>query len=123
MLMPMLTTGPAFFTLALVTAVGLGPAPWGLVAAHTAFVTPVVLRVHASAPDTKVTLKPIKRGLKGDNVHDFDNPYFALMDKREIIEAFIELQAGGQRARPQGGGDHVPDDADGDNVDDAETKD
>jgi len=46
-------------------------------------------------PDTKVTLKPIKRGLKGDNVLDFDNPYFALMDKREIIEAFIEADKEG----------------------------
>jgi len=41
-------------------------------------------------PETEVTLVPIRRGLKGDNVMDFDNPYFALMDKREIIEAFIE---------------------------------
>ena len=46
-------------------------------------------------PDTKVTLKPIKHGLKGDNVLDFDNPYFALMDKREIIEAFIEADKEG----------------------------
>jgi allantoin racemase len=46
-------------------------------------------------PDTKVKLKPIKRGLKGDNVHDFDNPYFALLDKREIIEAFIEADKEG----------------------------
>ena len=46
-------------------------------------------------PDTRVTLKPIKHGLKGDNVLDFDNPYFALMDKREIIEAFIEADKEG----------------------------
>lgn len=44
----------------------------------------------ALRPDTEVVLKPIKQGLKGDNVLDFDNPYFALMDKREIVEAFIE---------------------------------
>jgi len=46
-------------------------------------------------PGTEVTLKPIKRGLKGDNVLDFDNPYFALMDRREIIEAFIEADKEG----------------------------
>lgn len=46
-------------------------------------------------PDTEVALKPIKHGLKGDNVLDFDNPYFALMDKKEIIEAFIEADAEG----------------------------
>lgn len=46
-------------------------------------------------PDTEVVLKPIKHGLKGDNVLDFDNPYFALMDKREIIEAFIEADKEG----------------------------
>ena len=40
-------------------------------------------------PDTEVVLRPIERGLKGDNVLDFDNPYFALLDRREIIEAFI----------------------------------
>ena len=42
------------------------------------------------SPDTEVVIKPIKHGLKGDNVLDFDNPYYVLMDKREIIEAFIE---------------------------------
>lgn len=46
-------------------------------------------------PDTEVVLKPIKRGLKGDNVLDFDNPYFALLDKREIIETFIEADKEG----------------------------
>lgn len=46
-------------------------------------------------PETEVVLKPIKKGLMGDNVMDFDNPYFALMDKREIIEAFIEADKEG----------------------------
>jgi allantoin racemase len=46
-------------------------------------------------PDTEVVLRPIKRGLKGDNVLDFDNPYYALMDKREIIEAFIDADKEG----------------------------
>ncbi|RLC92575.1 MAG: hypothetical protein DRI39_08110 [Chloroflexi bacterium] len=46
-------------------------------------------------PDTEVVLKPIRRGLKGDNVLDFDNPYFAFLDRREIIEAFIEADAEG----------------------------
>ena len=46
-------------------------------------------------PDTEVVLKPIKQGLKGDNVLDFDNPYYALMDKREIVEAFIEADKEG----------------------------
>lgn len=45
--------------------------------------------------DTEVVLKPIKHGLKGDSVLDFDNPYFALMDKREIVEAFIEADREG----------------------------
>ena len=45
--------------------------------------------------DTEVALKPIKHGLKGDNVLDFDNPYYALMDKKEIIEAFIEADKEG----------------------------
>jgi allantoin racemase len=40
-------------------------------------------------PDTEVVLRPIEQGLRGDNVLDFDNPYYALMDRREIIEAFI----------------------------------
>lgn len=39
---PQLVLGLA--TLGLVSAIGVGPAPWGLVAAHAAFVTPVVLR-------------------------------------------------------------------------------
>jgi allantoin racemase len=46
-------------------------------------------------PDTEVVLRPIKQGLKGDNVLDFDNPYYALMDKREIIEAFIDADKEG----------------------------
>lgn len=46
-------------------------------------------------PDTEVVIKPIKHGLKGDNVLDFDNPYYALMDKREIVEAFIEADREG----------------------------
>jgi allantoin racemase len=45
--------------------------------------------------DTEVVLRPIKRGLKGDNVLDFDNPYYALMDRREIIEAFIDADKEG----------------------------
>jgi allantoin racemase len=46
-------------------------------------------------PDTQVVLRPIKQGLRGDNVLDFDNPYYALMDRREIIEAFIEADKEG----------------------------
>ncbi len=46
-------------------------------------------------PGTEVMLKPIKQGLKGDNVLDFDNPYFAMLDKREIVEAFIEADKEG----------------------------
>ncbi|MFO8010648.1 MAG: aspartate/glutamate racemase family protein [Dehalococcoidia bacterium] len=46
-------------------------------------------------PDTEVVLRPIKRGLRGDNVLDFDNPYFSLLDRREIIEAFIEADREG----------------------------
>jgi len=46
-------------------------------------------------PDTEVVLKPIKRGLKGDSPLDFDNPYFALLDRKEIIEAFIEADKEG----------------------------
>ena len=46
-------------------------------------------------PDTEVVLRPIKRGLRGDNVLDFDNPYYVLMDKREIIEAFIDADKEG----------------------------
>jgi len=46
-------------------------------------------------PDTEVVLRPIKRGLKGDNVLDFDNPYYAFLDKREIIEAFITADKDG----------------------------
>lgn len=46
-------------------------------------------------PDTQVALRPIRHGLRGDNVLDFDNPYFALLDKREIIEAFIEADREG----------------------------
>jgi len=49
----------------------------------------------ALRPDTEVVLKPIKQGLKGDNVLDFDNPYFAFMGKREIVEAFIEADKEG----------------------------
>lgn len=45
--------------------------------------------------DTEVVLKPIKRGLKGDNVLDFDNPYFALLDRVAIVEAFIEADREG----------------------------
>lgn len=45
--------------------------------------------------DTEVVLKPIKCGLRGDNVLDFDNPYYALLGKREIIEAFIEADKEG----------------------------
>jgi len=46
-------------------------------------------------PDTEVVLKPIKRGLKGDSPLDFDNPYFALLDRKEIIEALIEADKEG----------------------------
>ena len=45
--------------------------------------------------DTEVVLRPIKQGLKGDNVLDFDNPYYALLDKREIVEAFIDADKEG----------------------------
>lgn len=46
-------------------------------------------------PDTEVVLKPIKRGLKGDNPLDFDNPYFAFLSKGAIIEAMIEAEREG----------------------------
>jgi allantoin racemase len=46
-------------------------------------------------PDTQVVLRPIKRGLKGDNVLDFDNPYYAFLDRREIVEAFIDADREG----------------------------
>jgi len=45
--------------------------------------------------DTQVMLKPVKSGLKGDNVLDFDNPYFAFLNKRAIIEAFLEAEKEG----------------------------
>ncbi|MCX5999354.1 MAG: aspartate/glutamate racemase family protein [Chloroflexi bacterium] len=46
-------------------------------------------------PDTEVVLKTAKGGLKGDNVADPDNPYFAFLNKRPIIEAFIEAEKEG----------------------------
>ncbi len=51
--------------------------------------------IKALRPDTEVALKPVKQGLRGDNVLDFDNPYFAFLDKREIIEALIEADREG----------------------------
>jgi len=45
--------------------------------------------------DTEVVFKPAKEGLKGDNVADFDNPYFAFLNTKPIIEAFIEAEREG----------------------------
>ncbi len=46
-------------------------------------------------PDTEVTLKPARGGLKGNNYLDFDNPYFVLLNKRPIVEALIEADKEG----------------------------
>jgi len=40
-------------------------------------------------PDTEVVVRPIARGLKGDNVLDFDHPYFAFLDRGAVVEAII----------------------------------
>ena len=42
--------------------------------------------------DTEVVFKPAKGGLRGDNVTDFDNPYFASLNTKPIIEAFLEAE-------------------------------
>ncbi len=46
-------------------------------------------------PDTEVVLKGAKGGLKGDNPLDFDNPYFAFMNERALIEAMLEAEKEG----------------------------
>jgi len=46
-------------------------------------------------PDTEVVLKLPKDALTADNTLDFNNPYFAFLNKRPIIEAFIEAEREG----------------------------
>lgn len=52
----------------------------------------------ALRPETELGLVPIERGLRGDNVLDFDNPYFALLDRREVVEAVIRAEREGYDA-------------------------
>jgi allantoin racemase len=53
--------------------------------------TGMVLRSVEAAirSDTEVVLRPIAKGLKGDNVLDFDHPYFALLDRGSVVEAMV----------------------------------
>jgi allantoin racemase len=43
-------------------------------------------------PGTQVELKPTKTGLRGESVIDPDNPYFAMLNKQPIVEAFLEAE-------------------------------
>jgi len=46
-------------------------------------------------PGTEVVLKSPKMALRGSSVTDPDNPYFAMLNKRPVVEAFIEAEREG----------------------------
>lgn len=46
-------------------------------------------------PDTEVAARGPRRGWGGENPQDMDNPYFVLLNEREIIEAIIEAEREG----------------------------
>lgn len=46
-------------------------------------------------PDTEVVLKAPKQGWAGENPLDMDNPYFVLLNEREIIEVYLEAEKEG----------------------------
>jgi Asp/Glu/hydantoin racemase len=46
-------------------------------------------------PGTEVVLRPVTRGLLGDNVLDFDNPYFAMRNACEVVEAVVRAERDG----------------------------
>ncbi|MFN8628354.1 MAG: aspartate/glutamate racemase family protein [Candidatus Binatia bacterium] len=50
---------------------------------------------HVLRPETEVVLKSPQVALRGGSVTDPDNPYFAMLNKRPVVEAFIEAEREG----------------------------
>ena len=49
-------------------------------------------------PDTEVVMKSPTSGLKGDNIFDFANGYFHLLNKKEMVEVIVEAAKEGYDA-------------------------
>ncbi|MBM3132485.1 MAG: hypothetical protein FJZ95_05570 [Chloroflexi bacterium] len=49
----------------------------------------------ALRPDTKVMVRCPRHGWGGENPMDMDNPYFVLLNERELIETFLEAEKEG----------------------------
>jgi Asp/Glu/hydantoin racemase len=46
-------------------------------------------------PDTRIEMKSPMHGLKGDNIFDFSNDYFALRNKAQMVDLIIEAEEEG----------------------------